>query len=117
MGHKTYDSIGHPIKNSKNIVLSRDHSLRLPDCSVLHSVQEVLDLYQSDDQEIMIIGGTSICEQFLPFVDKMYLTFIHSNIDGDTYFPKWEKNEWEIIDQRDSKSDLYSYSFVVLERR
>ena len=117
MGLKTYESIGGAIKNSQNIVLSRNHSLQLSDCVVVHSVSEVLDLYQDYTKEVMVIGGADIYKQFLPFVDRMYLTFIHGDISGDVYFPKWQKDEWIVTDKRDSKSSLYSYSFVVLQRK
>ena len=117
MGLKTYESIGGAIKNSQNIVLSRNHSLQLSDCVVVHSVSDVLDLYQDYTKEVMVIGGADIYQQFLPFVDRMYLTFIHKDIDGDVYFPKWQKDEWIVTDKRDSKSSLYSYSFVVLQKK
>ncbi|EKD46071.1 MAG: DfrA [uncultured bacterium] len=117
MGRKTYESIGGAIKNSQNIVLSHNHLLQLPACIVMHSISEVLDLYQDSTEEVMVIGGTDIYREFLPFVDRMYLTFIHSDVDGDVYFPKWQKDEWVVTDKRDSKSSLYSYSFVVLQRK
>ena len=117
MGNKTYESIGSAIKNSQNIVLSRNHSLQLSDCVVVHSVSEVLDLYQDYTKEVMVIGGADIYKQFLPFVDRMYLTFIHGDISGDIYFPKWKKDEWVVTDKRNSKTNLYSYSFVVLQKK
>jgi dihydrofolate reductase len=115
MGRKTYNSIGKAIKGSENIVLSKNRSLQLPDCIVLHSVEEVLKLYGDSKQEIMIIGGTEIYRRFLPLVSKIYLTFIHADIDGDVYFPQWDKKQWRVVDMRDSKNREYSYSFVVLD--
>ncbi len=94
MGRKTYESIGKPIENSLNIVLSHNTSLQLADCKIINSVTAVLDLYK----DAMIIGGESIYRQFLPFVNKMYLTFINQQFDGDAYFPKWQINEWKTIE-------------------
>ena len=95
MGRKTYESIGKPIENSLNIVLSHNTSLQLADCKIINSVTAVLDLYK----DAMIIGGESIYRQFLPFVNKMYLTFINQQFDGDAYFPKWQINEWKTIEE------------------
>ncbi|MDR1012403.1 MAG: dihydrofolate reductase [Coxiellaceae bacterium] len=117
MGHKTYESLNGPLKNSKNIVLSRDYSLKLPQCLVMHSITEVLIQYQNSFEEIMVIGGGLIYKEFLPYVNKMYLTLIEQDVDGDIYFPEWKKNEWLIINKRTAKSNLYSYSFLILERK
>lgn len=117
MGRKTYESIGGAIKDSQNIVLSRDSSVRFPSCKVIGSVSEVLDFYKNSNEEVMVIGGADIYKQFLPYADKMYLTFIHGDIDGDVYFPKWSMADWEIVEKRDSKNKFYSYSFVTLKRK
>jgi dihydrofolate reductase len=117
MGHKTYESIGGPIINAKkNVVLSRDRLLQLPRCMVVHSISDVLALYRNSIEEVMIIGGASIYEQFLPFANKMYLTFISNDISGDVYFPKWQPEEWLVTDKRNSQFGEYSYSFAVLAR-
>lgn len=117
MGHKTYKSLSGPIKNSENIVLSHDRALQLPGSTVMHSIDEVLALYQNSSEEIMIIGGASIYEKFLPFTNKMYLTLIENDISGDTYFPEWFKEDWVVTEERKSKSQDYVYSFVVLQRK
>lgn len=116
MGRKTYESIGGAINGSENIVLSKNRSLRLPGCTVLHSVEEMLKLYGDSQQEVMVIGGAEIYQQFLPLAGKMYLTFIHADIDGDVYFPDWDKKQWRVVDMRDSKNGEYSYSFVTMVR-
>jgi dihydrofolate reductase len=116
MGRKTFESIGKPIENSPNIILSHNPALHLAGCKVVNSVEAILNLYP-DDVEIMVIGGESIYRQFLPFVNKMYLTFIDHPFDGDTYFPEWQANEWKIIDECKVQSDPYSYRFVTLQRK
>lgn len=116
MGRKTYESIGKPIENSINIILSHDPSLQLPNCKVVNSVSAVLNLYP-DDIEVMIIGGASIYRQFLPFVNTMYLTFIDHKFDGDAYFPEWHPNEWKMVDKHEIQSNLYPCRFVTLIKK
>jgi len=117
VGRKTCESLGKPIKSSVNYVVSHNRLLQLSGYTVICPISDILALYQNSVDEVMVIGGASIYEQFLPFVDKMYLTFIDSNISGDSYFPLWQKEEWIVIDKRDSKFGIYSYSFVVLQRK
>jgi dihydrofolate reductase len=116
LGRKTYESIGKPVENSQNIVLSHDISLQLPGCKVVDSVAATLNLYH-DDVEVMVIGGESIYGQFLPFTNKMYLTFIDHQFDGDAYFPEWQTSEWETIEEYGVKSGLYPYRFITLKRK
>jgi dihydrofolate reductase len=117
MGRKTFESIGHPVKNSENVVLSHDQSLHLPGCVVVHSFAEILRRFENRSDEIMIIGGAAIFEYFLPKVSRMYLTLINQEVDGDIYFPKWEQKDWIMSHKRDAEFGIYSYSFVVLERK
>ena len=116
MGRRTYESLGEPIKDSENIILSHDESLKMPGCLVLHSVQQVLDYYRDFQQEVMIIGGAPIYSAFLPFANRLYLTFIDQEVEGNVYFSKWPKDEWEIVSERRSAFGPYSYAFTVLER-
>jgi dihydrofolate reductase len=116
LGRKTYESIGKPIKNSQNIVLSHDISLQLPGCKVVDSVAAALNLYHNDG-EVMVIGGASIYQQFLPFISKMYLTIIDHQFDGDSYFPEWQTSKWKIIREHEVKSSLYPYRFITLKRK
>ncbi|CAL7963716.1 Dihydrofolate reductase type 3 [Gammaproteobacteria bacterium] len=116
MGRKTHESIGKPVENSPNVILSHSPSLQVAGCGVINSVADVLNLYQND-VEVIVIGGESIYRQFLPFVNKMYLTFIDHQFDGDTYFPGWQASEWETIEECAVQSHLYPYRFVILQRK
>lgn len=94
MGRSTYESIGRPLKNRKNFVLSRDKNYKPhPDVTVLHSVEEVLNVLGKED-EVMIIGGANVYEQFLPYANKLYITVIDKEFVADTYFPKVDLKEW-----------------------
>ena len=116
MGRKTYESIGHLIKDSPNIILSQDTSYQIAGGKVCHLVAEVLELC-SPEMEVMIIGGAEIYQQFLPYVTTMYLTFIEQKFAGDAYFPVWQPNEWELIERSKVYFDLFSYFFVTVQRQ
>lgn len=116
MGHKTYDSISGAIEGSQNVVFTHNQRLQLPDCVMAHSLSQVLVLGQDATAEMMVIGGSSIYRQLLPFVDKMYLTFINREFIGDSYFPLWQQAEWMVTDKQDRSSDCCSYSWVILQR-
>lgn len=118
MGRKTFESIGNALPQRKNIVVTRDSHWRKEGCEIAHSIEEAINLAGAVE-EIMIIGGGKIYEQTLPFAYRLYLTLIHHDFKGDAFFPPWDRNEWEIIQQEkfsaDEKND-FDYSFVTLER-
>jgi len=114
MGRKTYESIGRPLPGRKNIVLSRDKNYFLEGCETVSSLEEAL-LLVSDVEEVMIIGGGFLYEQTISFADKLYLTFIDLDVDGDTLFPEFEKlNLKEIKREKHLKDEKnpYDYEFV-----
>ncbi len=118
MGRKTYESIGKTLAGRRNIVVTRDTNWQYADCEIYHSLREVF-LAVKECGEVMVIGGAEIYKEVLPLADKMYLTFIHHDFIGDTYFPNWDPNEWQEIDRADYPADeknSYPYSFVVLQR-
>ena len=83
------------------------------------SIDEVLEMTKKE-KEVMICGGASVYKQFLPLTNRLYLTYIHHNFEGDTYFPEFNINEWQEIKRIDNRPDaenIYPYSFVVYERK
>jgi len=119
MGDKTFESIGKVLPGRKNIILSFNKDYKVEGCITVVSIEEALKEV-GEDEEVMIAGGASIYKQFLPLANRLYLTFIHHNFNGDTYFPKFDINEWKEVKRIDNKPDeknIYPYSFVVLERR
>lgn len=114
MGRKTYESIGRPLPGRKNIVISRDKSYKLEGCETASSLEEAITLV-SEAEEIMIIGGGNLYAQALPHADKLYLTFIDLDVDGDTRFPKYEDLKLTEIKRekylKDEKNP-YDYQFV-----
>ncbi len=116
MGRKTFQSIGRPLPNRLNLILTTDKMFQASGCQVVHSVKEVLEF--GKNQELFVIGGAEIYQQFLPYANKVYLTYIHENFQGDTFFPELTE-EWELQSVEDHAPDEknhYAYEFRVFER-
>jgi dihydrofolate reductase len=96
MGKKTFESIGRPLPNRKNIVLTRDQNYEAEGCIIAHSPEEILKFVNNDD-EIFIIGGGEIYKIFLPLANKLYLTEVDASLPADTYFPKFSKVDWKLV--------------------
>jgi len=92
MGKKTWNSLGKPLPGRQNIVLSKDQNFQPQGAIVAHSLVETLKLVENYDA--YVIGGASVFKQFLPLADKMLITLIHSEFEGDTYFPYFSNEEW-----------------------
>lgn len=119
MGHKTYLSIGRPLPKRENIVMVRDLNVVLAGCKVVHSAQEALKAVEGN-REVMIIGGEKIYSVFLPQADRLYLTYIELNVEGDAFFPYFNLDEWHEIAREPHTADsenAYDYTFVTLERK
>jgi dihydrofolate reductase len=118
MGRKTYESIGRPLPGRTNIVITRDAGYTAEGCVVVHSIEAAMQAAASQD-EIMVIGGAEFYRQVLPYTDTIYLTRIHEDFEGDTYFPELNAGEWREVERTDCMPDEnnpYRYSFVLLER-
>lgn len=118
MGRKTFESIGKPLPQRRNIIITHNTNFNFSGCEAVHSLEEALTLAKNDN-EIMIIGGANIFAQALPLARRMYLTILDQDFEGDAYFPKWNEQEWKIIERIDCQPDEknpYHYSFLTLER-
>ncbi|RAS71932.1 type 3 dihydrofolate reductase [Priestia endophytica] len=119
MGRKTYESIGRPLPNRKNVVLTHSTSFQEEGVTVIHSLDELKEMANRSNEELFIIGGARLYEQLLPVADRLYVTHIRATFDGDTHFPVFSKEEWKIIDSEEHKKDeknACDYEFVVYER-
>ena len=118
MGRKTYDSIGRPLPNRRNIVITRQANLSIPNVEVVGSLNEAITLCNLE-KEIFIIGGAEIYTQALALSDRIYLTTVHQKYDADVYFPEINKNEWKeiakVYHQPDEKNNV-AYTFSTLDR-
>ncbi|MGA2418163.1 MAG: dihydrofolate reductase [Candidatus Staskawiczbacteria bacterium] len=120
IGLNTFKSIGEKaLPKRKNIILNNDQKYIPPEgCFVAHSIEELLKMTKNEP-EVMICGGASVYKQFLPLAQRLYLTEIHANPEGDTYFPEINLSEWKEVKRVDNKADeknKYDYSFVIFER-
>jgi len=103
----------------KNIIITRDASFNAEGCVVVSSIEAAL-AGCVDADEVMVMGGASLYEQFLPRANKLYLTQVHADLEGDTWFPEWNKSEWLEVEREDHKADeknQFDYSFVVYEKK
>ena len=113
MGKKTFDSIGKPLPDRKNIVLTRDENLKLDGAFVAHTLKKAIEL--ADEGEIYVIGGAQIYELALPFADKLHLTLVDGKKEADVFFPDFSQfTKKTLIEKREHEG--ISYSFVDFER-
>ena len=111
MGRKTYESIGRPLPNRRNIIITRDTNYHVDGCETVNSLDEALLLTNSD---CFIIGGGEIYKQSLDIADRIYLTLIDKEFDGDTTFP--EIKDWYKSNSEEFNNDEFKYSFIQYER-
>jgi len=118
MGRKTFESIGKPLPKRVNIIITRDQDYKAEGCIVVNSIDAAL-LAAEGNEEVMIIGGAQIYKEFLPKANKIYLTIIETEFEGDAYFPEYDIEEWKETAYEDHERDAqnqYDYRFLTLER-
>jgi dihydrofolate reductase len=118
MGRRNYESIGKPLPQRKNIVLTRDPHYHASGCIVVHSLTDALAA-AGDDPEVFIIGGAELYRQTLGMADRIYLTRVHAHVSGDTFFPEFDAMEWRETSREDRPPDdrhPHPYSFLTLDR-
>lgn len=124
MGRKTYESIGRPLPNRVNIVLTRDTGFQAEGIKVVHTLPDAIELAQAEGlisgaEEVIIMGGEEIYRLAMPFADRLYVTLVHAHVDGDAWFPEIDLNAYHEIGRDDFKADgpnPYDYSFCVFDR-
>jgi dihydrofolate reductase len=119
MGRKTFESLGRPLPNRTNLVLTRDRSWSAPGVIVVHSIEEALMQAASSD-ELVVIGGAEIYRLVLPVARRIYLTHVHADVPGDITFPEFDATQWADVEwtsQPADESHAYPLTFVTLERR
>lgn len=119
MGRKNYEDIGKPLPGRTSIIITRQPAYSAPGCVVAHSVAQALKA-AGEDKEIFVIGGAEIYRQTLDIAQRLYITEIDADIEGDTYFPDFDRRLWREVSREQHAPDeknAYPYSFIVLERR
>jgi dihydrofolate reductase len=118
MGRATFESIGRPLPGRSNLVLSHNPALQIEGCTVVHSLEAAIAA-STDAQELMVIGGAQVYAQILPRADRIYLTRVHADVSGDSYFPAFDTTQWRADSTERHEADAqhaYAYSFITLQR-
>ena len=119
MGRRTWESIGRPLPERRNVVVSRQPSLQVPGCEVAGSLDDALRLVD-DAAEACVIGGAEIYRLALPLADLIHLTRVHARVEADTFLPPLDPREWRLQSREEHAADerhAYPFSFITLERR
>lgn len=125
MGRKTFESIGRPLPGRLNIVVTRQKGWKHKGVKVVHSIDDAMALADAQAlidgvDEVMMIGGAELYEAALPEAEKLYLTRVDADIDGDAFFPELNEAEWKEVGRESfsaSENNPYNYAFCVLERK
>jgi len=118
MGRRTHESIGRPLPERTNIVVTRNAAYQAPGCVVVHSLEDALQA-AAHHGEAMVIGGAELYRQALPRADSIYLTLVRHEFEGDTLFPDLDAAEWREVERTDCEADdsnPWPYSFIQLQR-
>lgn len=117
MGRKTFESFPKPLPNRIHVIITRDENytpIDTKNCIVVNNIEKAIDICP-DNEDIFIIGGGEIYKQSMNLVDRIELTRVNCDIDGDTYFPSIDKNEWNVIKREyHNKDDKHQYDFEYL---
>lgn len=119
MGRKTFESIGRSLPNRRNIVISGNPRYVAEGCEVAASVAEAL-AWVAEEDEVFVIGGGRIYRELWDSADRIYLTRVHTESEGDTFIPAIDEREWELVSREDFKADEkngYDYSFMDYQRK
>ena len=120
MGRKTFESIGKPLPNRRNVVITRDANYKREGTEVVHSFSDALDLFPDKNEEIFIIGGAEIYKQAMPVADKLYITHVDAeDKDADAFFHEIIPIVWNEISHDEHKKDdknPFNYTFSIYEK-
>jgi len=117
MGRKTYESVGKPLPKRRNIIITRQDII-IEGCEVVNSIEAALALC-AGEEEVFIVGGAEIYKLAMHLTNRIYLTIVHKQFDGDSFFPEINKQEWKEVSREDYQPDEKNslpYSFITLER-
>ncbi|HEO8421222.1 dihydrofolate reductase [Niallia sp. FSL W8-0635] len=119
MGRKTRDSIGRNLPNRENVVITRNQDYNCEGCTIFHSVDEFYNWSNAKDEEIFVIGGAELFAETLSNTDRLYITRINHEFEGDTFFPALNWQEWKLVSEQKGivdEKNIYSHVFYVYER-
>lgn len=111
MGRTTFESIGHPLSNRRNVVLTKREGYQAAGVEVLHRADDVLAL----PGQVFIIGGESVYRQFFAYAERLYVTEVALDIDGDAFFPEWDDNTFTLVAFREGRGEPF-HTFAIYSR-
>lgn len=118
MGRKTFESIGRPLPNRTNVVVTRNQDFHHEGIIIEHDLDEIPKKY--DREDAFIIGGGELYKALLPYVKRLYVTRVHATFEGDTMFPMLNWNEWQLIEEKkgivDDRNEV-AHTFFIFERK
>jgi dihydrofolate reductase len=121
MGRKTYQSFKKALRGRTNFVITRQKDFTLPDAFVVHSLSEAIKkAAETEKEEIFILGGAEVYRESLPLLDRIYLTRIYAEVEGDAFFPPLDPGEWKLVTEdvhQPDEKNRYAYSFQLWERQ
>jgi dihydrofolate reductase len=118
MGRRTFETLRQPLPNRRNVVVTRDREYRRTGAEIVHSIEGALSNARGDE-EVFVAGGGEIYELALPHADRLYLTIVHAEFEGDTVFPDLNLEEWRLVESiRHNADEKHSipFSFLTYER-
>ncbi|MCP3670217.1 MAG: type 3 dihydrofolate reductase [Gammaproteobacteria bacterium] len=118
MGRKTWESLPGKLPDRTHIIITANSDYAVADCVVVHSLEAALEA-AGDVPEVMIVGGAMLYRQALPLADRLYLTLVEAQVEGDAWFPEYDPAQWQEIARQRHPSDgknPYAYSFLALSR-
>jgi len=119
MGRKTFDSIGKPLPGRTTVVVTRDRSLKIDGCTVVHSLHEAIASC-ARDTHIFVVGGADIYAQAMGLADTLYITEIQQTVEGDAHFPEFNPDEWQEVSREihhQETPEILEYHFVTYRRK
>jgi dihydrofolate reductase len=124
MGQKTFESIGHPLPNRRNIILTKDENFKQEGIEIVYSIPELMELLEkttNKDEGVFIIGGGQIYKLFIDIADRLYITHVNKSFpDADTFFPEIDMTKWEKVKSENYPTDIlnkYNQEFAVYNKK
>ncbi len=120
MGRKTLESIGKPLPNRRNIVLTNNRELKLDGVDIVLDMKHALAATDTDNEEVFVIGGAEVFSSTLDLADRIYLTLVHAELEGDKVFDDIDPSDWVLLQEEFHDADerhQHAFTFRVLERR
>lgn len=115
MGRRSFQEIGHPLANRRTILISKTFSYEDENCTTAGSLQEALKLADPEHNEVYIAGGAMLYKEALPLADRLYVTHIELEVEGDTYFPEFDRTQYLVISEESIEGEI-PYTYTVYER-